>query len=82
MNLYSIELDCEPGGIRPGDLLPGVIEGLGLTLNAKKPNMTMFGEWTWVIPEDQEEQYKKVQATVKERVEALYHAGQIRYGSW
>jgi hypothetical protein len=79
---YSIELDCAPGGIRPGDLLPGVIEGLGLTLNAAKPDRMLFGEWTWIIPADQSERYLSVQSTVKERIEKLYHAGFIRWGSW
>jgi hypothetical protein len=79
---YSIELDCAPGRVRPGDLLPGVIEGLGLTLNATKPDRMLFGEWTWLIPEDQSERYLSVQPIVKERIEKLYHEGFIRWGSW
>lgn len=78
----SIDIDCAPGGIRPGDLLPGVIDGLNLTLDADKPDSMLFGNWTWIIPEDQTEQYMKVKDTVKERITNLYNNGSIRYGSW
>jgi hypothetical protein len=80
MPVKSIELDCAPGGIRPGDLIEGVLEGTGLT--AKKPVAMLFGQWTWVFPEVSDEEWKKVQEITKPRIEALYHKGFIRYGSW
>jgi hypothetical protein len=79
---FTIEIDCPPGGIRPDDLLPGVLEGLGLNINPQKTSVRFFGNYEWIIPEDQHEQYKKVQPQVKERITALYHKGIIRYGSW
>jgi hypothetical protein len=77
---FSIELDCAPGAIRPGDLLSTVTKDTGLVLD--KPDSMSFGNWEWVIPADQHELYEKVQPLVKNRIEALYHKGFIRYGSW
>lgn len=79
---YSIELDCAPGYPRPGHLLPDVLEGTGVTLDADEPQSMFFGEWTWVIPADQEAAYKLAQPVIKERIIALYNDGFIRYGSW
>lgn len=82
VNRQSIEIDCAPGSTRPGDLLPIVIDGLNLIIDADKPNSMIFGNWTWIIPEDQTEQYLKVKDTVKSRITELYNQGSIRYGSW
>ncbi len=78
---YSIELDCQPGYIRPGDLLPKVLEGTGIVLPAM-PNSMAFGNWLWDIPEDQVKLYLKHRELIKSRFQALYNTGQIRYGSW
>lgn len=68
---------------RPGNLLPGVIEGLGLEcLNPEKPDLIFFGNWEWIIPKDQRAHYMTVRETVKERITELYRRGAIRYGSW
>lgn len=80
--MYSIELDCAPGSMRPGDLIEGVIEGTGITLDPKKPNGMFFGNWEWVIPEAQNAAYEKAKDIIRERITKLYNAGVIRYGSW
>lgn len=76
----SIELDCAPGGPRPGDLINGVIAELGLT--EREPVMKLFGNWKWDYSDVTEERWKEIQPTLKERVTALYNSGVIRYGSW
>lgn len=79
---FSIELDCPPGGIRPWDLILGVLEGTEIKLPTMPDGGCSFGHATWYIPEDQTEKYKEVRDTIKERVKALYNSGKIRYGSW
>lgn len=44
MAIQTIEPDCAPGGIRPSDLIAGVIEGTGLA--EKEPDSKMFGNFT------------------------------------
>jgi len=43
--MQTIELDCAPGFPRPGDLIGGVISGLGL--EARDPASMFFGNWAW-----------------------------------
>jgi len=76
----TIELDCAPGGIRPGHLIAGVIEGTGL--EEKKAVSRVFGCWTWDYSEVPDERWAEIQPVLKERIEKLYNAGTIRYGSW
>jgi hypothetical protein len=76
----TIELDCPPGNSRPGDLIEGVLEGTGLKV--KDPVSKFFGNWTWDYSEVPAEEWVKVRAITKPRIQALYHAGLIRYGSW
>lgn len=80
--MYSIELDCPPGSLRPGDLLPGVLEGTGIEPEQLQLISTFFGNWTWRVPQECEAQYGLNQDKVKARITALYYAGRIRYGSW
>lgn len=79
---YTIELDCAPGWPRPGDLLPDVLAGTGITLDAEKPQSMFFGNWVWEIPQDQVLKYEIARPTIISRIQALYGAGRIRYGSW
>jgi hypothetical protein len=74
-----LSLDCAPGAIRPGNLLPQVIKDTGLKV--KEPVATFFGCWTWDCS-DQAEEYEKARATIGERVKALYNDDKIRFGSW
>jgi len=76
----SIELDCAPGSPRPGDLIGGVIEGTGLP--KKETVSRFFGNWMWTYNEIADEEWKRIQPIVKERVTDLYNRGLIRYGSW
>lgn len=76
----TIELDCAPGALRPGDLIEGVIEGTGLP--SRKPVVMLFGNWTWDYSDVDPKEWARVQEITKPRIEALYHRGCIRYGSW
>lgn len=76
----TIELDCPPGGIRPGDLINKVIEGTGLEL--KEPISCLFGNWTWDYSEVSDEEWVKIQPILEERITELYNNKLIRYGSW
>lgn len=76
----TIELDCPPGGIRPGDLIDGVVEGLGLTV--PKTSSRFFGCWMWRFEEVPDERWLEIQPIVKGRIAKLYESGRIRYGSW
>jgi len=82
MKSFSIELDCQPGSPRPGELLPGVLEGTGIEIDPDEPDGTLFGNWTWNIPEQFEELFETHRETIKERISKLYNNGLIRYGSW
>lgn len=76
----TIELDCPPGGTRPGDLIDGVIAGTGLP--KRKDVSRLFGEWTWDYSDIPEEMRKRAQPILGERIAKLYNDGIIRYGSW
>lgn len=80
--METIELDCPPGGTRPGDLIMGVIEGTGLKADPNKPVAMLFGEWTWEFDVPRDKWEKDIQPVIKPRIEALYHDGLIRWGSW
>ena len=82
MEKFTIEIDCAPGNPRPGDLLPQILEGTGITIDPEKTFMRFFGWWGWDVPQEQSEQYLKVRNTIKERITALYNRGTIRAGSW
>jgi hypothetical protein len=84
MAKYSIELDCPPGYPRPGDLLPRVLEGTGLSPENFHNTGRLFGNWTFELPDGQNknEVYEKARDTIKQRITELYNSGAIRYGSW
>lgn len=75
-----IELDCAPGGTRPGDLYPGVIEGTGLEVRGTTSRT--FGNWIWDYSDVPKEIWDAAQPTLEKRITALYKAHRIRYGSW
>lgn len=76
----TIELDCAPGGPRPGDLIGEVIKDTGLPLRER--TSAFFGNWTWDYSDIPDDVWIKAQETTKPRITALYNAGVIRYGSW
>lgn len=82
MSRFTIELDCPPGGIRPGDLIGDVIKGTGLPAN--EPVSKVFGNWTWVYDkvEGIDNLWPRIKPTLQHRIESLYERGLIRYGSW
>lgn len=84
MNQFSIELDCAPGSPRPDDLIGGVLKGTRLKLSDFSTGNPFFGNQMWVLKETagKDELFAKAKPVLKERVEALYHSGAIRYGSW
>ncbi len=81
--MESIELDCPPGGIRPWDLIEGVVKDTGLELTpADLEGGAMFGHREWLFDVDRDKWINDIQPIIKPRIEALYHQGVIRYGSW
>ena len=81
MEKLTIELDCPPGNPRPGDLFPGLIAETGLKEDDFKLISKLFGNWTWELIQN-EQLYSECRSTIKERIEALYKKGLIRYASW
>jgi hypothetical protein len=82
MEQYSIEIDCKPGNPRPGDLLPGVLEGTGLTEKDFVLAGTFFGNWTWVVKHQKRRDYEKHRDAIKRRLTILHDSGVVRYASW
>ncbi|MFA5395435.1 MAG: hypothetical protein WC346_05375 [Methanogenium sp.] len=76
----TIELDCPPGALRPGDLIEDVIKGTGLP--SKESCSRVFGNWTWDYSEIDPEKWESIKPILKERITALYNTRVIRYGSW
>ena len=80
--VQTIELDCPPLTPRPGTYIAGVIEGTGLEVREPIIGPASFGNWTWDYSDVPEEEWKKIQPILQERIAALYRNGSIRYGSW
>lgn len=81
---FSIELDCPPGNPRPVDLIEGVLEGSGLLIDDFDTGAPFFGMQTWILKEasEKDDLFIKAREVFKERIDALYKRGVIRYGSW
>jgi len=81
---FSIELDCPPGYPRPKELIDGVIEGTGFNLNDFETANPFFGNQVWILKAElnRDAEFRKAKPIFKERIEALYDRGVIRYGSW
>jgi hypothetical protein len=81
---YSIELDCPPGNPRPSDLIGGVLHDTGIEVSDFDTAPPFFGHQTWVLKAEagKDELFVQCKPTFKSRIEALYHAGRIRYGTW
>jgi hypothetical protein len=80
----TIDLDCPPGGLRPGDLIIAVVKDTPAEPFAAPDNpvSTFFGNWTWHFDLPDNVWVHYVQPVIKPRIESLYHDGHIRYGSW
>lgn len=79
---YTIEIDCPPGHTRPSDLLPGVLNNTGITIDPTDTQSRFFGCYTWIVPAEDVPAFLENREKIAERISALYHAGVIRYGSW
>jgi hypothetical protein len=83
--METIELDCPPGGIRPWDLIDGVVKGTiiePMITDENRDQGAFFGHAEWVFDVPRDKWVAEVQPVIKPRIEALYHSGTIRYGSW
>jgi hypothetical protein len=81
--METIELDCAPGTPRPDDLLPGILEGTGLTPDDFVITMKFFGWWRFELkPESDIKLFRQHKPVFEERIKALYKQGAIRAGSW
>ncbi len=75
MQQYRTLPECDRG-----DLIGDVIKDTGLP--EREPDSMFMGEWIWDYPDFPEEDWKRIEPTLKERITALYNCGQIRYGAW
>ena len=86
VRIQTIELDCAPGAIRPGDLIGAVVKGTALQgTDAAQPEASVsrvFGNWTWSFPNIDADVWEACRPVLRERITALYEQGVIRYGSW
>lgn len=82
----TIEIDCPPGGIRPGDLITQVVAGTPLEgLPNSEPDADvsrLFGNWTYDYSDIDREQFAQAVPLVKKRLTELYNKGIVRYASW
>lgn len=79
-DVQTIELDCPPGSVRPGDLIGKVIEGTGLPERAARD--MCFGNWTFDYNDIDPEIWKNAKPILEQRITELYNKKIIRYGSW
>lgn len=77
---YTLEIDCAPGHVRPGDLLPQVLKGTGIVLG--EPQSRFFGCWQWVIPPEHVLAYSENRLVIETRLRELYERGAIRFAGW
>jgi hypothetical protein len=67
VRIQTIELDCAPGAIRPGDLISAVVEGTPLAaLPEAQPDASIsrvFGNWTWSFPNTDAEVWEHIART-------------------
>jgi hypothetical protein len=79
---FTIELDCEPGPLRPGDLLPGVLHDTPLHPEDFFNTSRVFGNWRFVVRKQKEAEFESVRPTIEKHITLLHSNGVIRYGSW
>jgi hypothetical protein len=81
---FSIEMDCPPGATRPKHLIGEVLKDTGLDVSDFETGDPFFGHQIWILKKsaNKDELFTKSKPTFKERIETLYHAGVIRYGTW
>jgi len=77
--MHQIAIDCRPGYPRPSNLLPAVIEGLGLPTPLLVS--TAFGQFTWEFAAT-DAVWESVVPYLEKRLSDLHDQGQIRYARW
>ena len=75
----TIEIDCDPftGMGRQGDHFKSICENI-LHCEYYNPISTFFGNWTWEVEYENEEQQKEVKTFLTD----LYNQDLCRYASW
>jgi hypothetical protein len=76
----TIEIDCQPGYPRPGDLIEGVIKDTGLPL--RDDVSRFFGCWEWNYNDIDPEVWNRAKPILEKRLNKLYDDGLCRYCSW
>lgn len=82
MGKYSVEIDCQPGITRPGDIFNTICENCNLKEDWFNKPTKIFGNWEWIVKPEYEEIYKEHQYKVKEQLTQMYNNGSVRYASW
>lgn len=78
-----LTIDCAPGGIRPYDLLPQVVEGTCLPVKTAQDAIScVFGEWVWDYSEVSDEDWLEAKKIVFPRLKKLYENNTIRFGAY
>lgn len=80
--VQTIELDCAPGYPRPGDLIDDVVKGTPLEGKTGDTVSRLFGCWKWDLSGVSSDDWEAARPVIRQRIERLYKAGKIRYGSW
>ena len=75
----TIEIDCDPytGMGRQGDHFKNICKNI-LHCEYYEPVSKFFGNWTWEVEYENEEQREAVKAFLTD----LYNEGLCRYASW
>ena len=76
----EIILDCAPGMIRPGDLLPGILLETGI--EPVEASSKLFGSWVFCFDHIDKSVWESKKETIEKRIKVLFDQGLIRYGSW
>jgi len=76
-------IDCEPGIIRPDDVLRVLLTGINIPgINIEdEPESKFFGAWKWKWLVDRDT-YKRHESDIKERIEELHNVGMLRGAEW
>ena len=75
--MYTVELDCPPGTLRPGDLFSELLKTTQLKEENFKLCSRFFGNWTWEFIEENSI-YEEKRETIKEIITEWYSQGVIR----
>lgn len=78
MITQRIDLDCEPGDPRPGDLIGDLISGTGLPL--RESTSRFFGCWIWYYEDIDKDVWETERPILFKRIKDLHSHGLIRYG--